>query len=105
RRVDVRCFFRFPPPGCCRWPPRTTPCAVSCPTPPYLPPVRLARNQPSEDPSNLVESEPAQPAAHPRHALTAGWLAVATSESDGSAADEDHDAEADENDGKEDVLP
>ena len=33
------------------------------------------------------------------------WIAAATSESEGSAADEDHDAEADENDGKEDVLP
>jgi len=33
------------------------------------------------------------------------WTAAATSESEGSAADEDHDAEADENDGEEDVLP
>lgn len=33
------------------------------------------------------------------------WIAAATSESEGSAADEDHDAEADENDGEEDVLP
>ena len=33
------------------------------------------------------------------------WNTAAPSEPEGSAADEDHDAEADENDGKEDALP
>lgn len=33
------------------------------------------------------------------------WNTAAMSEPESSAADEDHDAEADENDGKEDVLP
>lgn len=37
--------------------------------------------------------------------VEAVWNAATTSEPEGSAADEDQDAEADENDGKEDVLP